>query len=72
MKTIDIDTFDIAILLDKVIGFLEFHNVESINFNYFSLEVDEELTEFISISKIKERMIYMSQMNCLLVLKFLL
>jgi hypothetical protein len=54
---INIDTFEIGLIMDKIINFLQQQKVEEVELKYFSLEVDDEIKELVSVDKLKEKAI---------------
>lgn len=58
MPEIHIDTFDIDILIDRIIDFLKKKKVNQIVLNYFSLDDKKgEIKEIVKIDKLKEKVI---------------
>ena len=57
MLEINLDTYDIEILFDRIIDLLKKKNVDQITLNYFSLEVDDEISEIVNVNKLKEKIV---------------
>lgn len=57
MPQIKLDTFEIDDLLDVVLKLLKEKSVETVEFEYFSLAIDDVMQENISIDDLKERFV---------------
>ena len=54
---IQLDTFEIGHLMDQIVNFLQQQNVDKVELKYFSLEVDDEIKELVTVDKLKEKVI---------------
>jgi hypothetical protein len=55
MPEIILDTFDPDILIKKIVAFLKSKDIIEVNVQYFSLEIDDEIKETISVDQLQDK-----------------